>query len=74
MRKQYTFYETQTFKYRIELYHDGEFVKAFDVWQDELDDTMTEIERQGYRQGYTKQDIDRVNYQLKIMMEHYIGV
>ena len=74
MRKQYTFYEGKTFKYCVELYHDGKLVKSMSVWQDELDDTITEIEHQGYRQGYTKQDIDRVNYQLEIMMEHYIGV
>lgn len=74
MRLQYTFYESRTFKYHIELYQDGKLVDTIKVWQDELDDEIDRIERLGYRQGYTKQDIDRVKHQLDIMLEHYIEV
>lgn len=72
MKKQYRLFETLSFRYNIELYHDGEFVEAYKVWQDELSDEIDKLKEQGYTYGYTKDEVSEAKLRYERMLESII--
>lgn len=51
MRKQYRYYEINSFLYNINLYYDGVCECTRKVWLDEL-------ESKGYTQGFTENEVN----------------
>ena len=58
IKLQYRCVDIGKLKYRIFLYHDGEFVEKRDVWIDELEEETDRLEAQGYSYGYTKEEVE----------------
>lgn len=73
MKKQYRYYETTSFKYDIELWHDGSFFNTHEVWVDELDDEITRLEKQGYTYGYTEYEVEQAKLIYERRLENIIS-
>ena len=58
MRKQYRYYEINSFLYNINLYYDGVCECTRKVWLDELDEILDELESKGYTQGFTENEVN----------------
>lgn len=58
MRKQYRYYEINSFLYNINLYYDGVRERTRKVWLDELDEVLDELESKGYTQGFTENEVN----------------
>jgi hypothetical protein len=59
MRKQYDCYETFSFRYNIDLYHDGVKVATEKKRYNEMADYIRQLEAQGYTPGYLKEDVEK---------------
>lgn len=73
MRKQYTYHELTFIKYEFDVYHDGELVDRFYVWDGEIFDRIKEIESRGYTLGYLPDEVEEAKntyeHQLKNMIK-----
>jgi hypothetical protein len=58
MKLQYRYVDIGRFKYRVFLYHDGEFFSKYDTWIDKLPDEIEMLEASGYEYGYTKEEVE----------------
>lgn len=74
MKKQYRYYETISFKYDIELWHDGSFFNVYEVWLDELEDEICKLEDQGYTYGYTEYEVEKARQRYENMLKDIIEV
>lgn len=72
MRKQYRYCNTATWKYEIDIYHDGKLVENRSVWIDELDDEVDKLEEQGYTYGYTKKEVEEAKQKYESILENLI--
>ena len=72
MKKQYRYYETTSFRYNIELYHDGKFIELRKVWLDELDNEIDNLKEQGYTYGYTKDKVEEAKKRYTEMLKNII--
>ena len=72
MKKQYRLFETHSFKYDIELYHDGNLVEVLKVWAIELNDEINRLEEQGYTYGFTKEEVEKEKKHYEKMLENII--
>ena len=72
MRKQYDYYECRWPDYEVVLYHDGEKVVVERVSLLKRDKYIEELERQGYTQGYTKDDVEKARQRYEYMYENRI--
>lgn len=72
MKHQYRYYEVTSFKYNIELYHNGDFVEVRQVWIDELDDEIDKLEEQGYTYCYTKDEVEKIKKRYEKMLKNII--
>lgn len=63
VKKQY-YYTISRAKANIDLYHDGEKENTISVWLTELDETLDELEAEGYTEGYLREEVitARKNY------------
>ena len=69
MKKQYRVSNKKIgFKEYIYLYHDGVLVNKYSIWEDDLDDEMDRLKKDGYEFGYTKEEVDcaRMYYEDKL--------
>ena len=58
MKKQYMSYEAGSFRYIIELYHDGILIDSQKKWMgDELDKYINELKQSGYEKAYSETDV-----------------
>lgn len=73
MKKQYRYYETTSFKYDIELYHNGSFLDIREVWFDALNDEIDKLEAQGYTYGYTEYEVEQTKQHYEKMLENIIS-
>ena len=71
-RLQYKCKEYIGFKHIIQLYHDGELAKAYKIYTDELDDEIEKLEAQGYRLGYTKEEVKVAKERYAVMLKNVI--
>lgn len=73
MRKQYTYHELTFIKYEFDVYHDGELVDRFYVWDEEIFDRIREMESSGYTFGYLPDEVEEAKntyeHQLKNMIK-----
>ena len=61
MRRQYTIKESPSFRYTIVLYHDGIEVDRTEMWfGEEFEEYIDSLEDNGYVQGYTKDELEKV--------------
>lgn len=72
MKKQYRCLESYGFKYIIQLYHDGEFVKTHTVYLDKLEEAKEAFEASGYTYGYTEQEVKRARERYIKMLKNII--
>ena len=73
MKRQYRYYETKTFRYNIELYHDGKFIESYMVWfGDELDNEIARLEEQGYTYGFTEEEVEEALCQCEKIIKNKI--
>lgn len=74
MNRQYRYYETTSFRYNIELYHDGKFIKVYKVWfGDELDNEIDRLEEQGYTYGFTEEEVEEARCRYERLLKNKIG-
>lgn len=73
MRKQYTMTEGPAFRYTIVLYHNGKEAERTEMWfSDELEEYIDSLEDNGYVQGYTKEELEKVYNHYKHLYENRI--
>lgn len=72
MKKQYCYYETTSFLYNIELYHDGVYDCTRKVWLDELDTELDFLESEGYTRGFTESEVDEAKRTYEIRLKNMI--
>lgn len=72
MLKQYRLTREHNFKQTLELYHDGELVSSRTLWVDEREETMEELEAEGYTYGYTAVEIHRQKKIYEMMLKDAI--
>jgi hypothetical protein len=74
MKRQYRYYETATFRYNVELYHDGKLVKTYEVWfGDELSDRIDTLEELGYTYGFTEKEVEEARCHYERLLKNKIG-
>lgn len=57
MKKQFNYYETTSFRYCVNIYHDGKLFLSEKIWSIDLDDRIDELKKQGYTYGFTKDEV-----------------
>lgn len=72
MRKQYDCYETFSFRYNIDLYHDGVKVATEKTSYYEMGDYIQQLEAQGYTRGYLKEDVEEARLEYEHRYENRI--
>ena len=72
MRLQYRYFEYIGFQCVIQLYCDGWLAKSYKVYLDELDDEIDKIEKQGYKFGYTEQEVENARKRYEEMLSNII--
>ena len=72
MRKQYDYYETFSFSYNVDLYHDGVKVATEEMTYYEIGDYIQQLEAQGYTRGYLKEDVDEARRKYEHKYENRI--
>lgn len=70
MKKQYNYQETASFRYILNIYHDGQLVDSQKYWEDELYDKSKQLEEQGYVYGYTNEQIEKTKRIYEHMLEN----
>lgn len=73
MKKQYRYYETLSFRYAVEIYHDGERVDTYKRWQDELLDEINKLKEQGYTYGFTEEEVETAKCQYERILKNKIS-
>ena len=73
MKKQYRYYETMSFRYVVEIYHDGKRVNTYKVWETELLGEINKLEEQEYTYGFTEKEVETAKYQYERILENKIG-
>ena len=72
VKKQYRYYETATFKYNIDVYHDGKRVNTIIAWLDDLDGEIYKLQLQGYTFGFTEQEAILAKQQYERILNNLI--
>jgi hypothetical protein len=72
MKLQYRYSDYTGFKWIIELYHDGELVKSYTVYLDELEDEEQNLVADGYTYGYTKEEVAEAKKKYEEMLSNII--
>lgn len=72
MRKQYDYYETRSFKYNIDLYHDGVKVATEISWESDILEHLRKLGNKGYTRGYLKEDVEEARREYKHRYENRI--
>ena len=69
MKKQYHTTETHAFKCRVCIYHDGTQISSKEMWLDDADEYISELEKRGYICGYTTDEVNKA----KRLYEHKLS-
>lgn len=72
MKKQYKITEYDWCQYIIKLYEDGVIVKSTILDKLMYDDYIEEIEKDGYKLGYSKFRVEEIKRQYEYMLENII--
>lgn len=72
MKKQYTITEYDWGQYIIKLYEDGVIVKSTILDKLAYDDYVEEIEKDGYKLGYSKFSVEEIKKQYEYMLDRMI--
>lgn len=72
MRKQYRYTEWSFGKYRLYIYHNGVLVESKDCWLDVLDEEIDVLELNGYKYGYTEEEVETAKQQYENMLRNII--
>ena len=72
MRKQYDYYETFSFSYNVDLYHDGVKVATKEKIYYEMGDYIQQLEVQGYTRGYLREDVEKARREYEHKYENRI--
>lgn len=72
MRKQYRDCEGKFGYRKIFLYHDGELVKMYSISHFELEEEINHLEHDGYRYGFTAEEVDQEKRQYEYMLARII--
>jgi hypothetical protein len=73
MKLQYRYYQSASFQYTIQLYCDGWFIKSYKVYCDELDDEIDKIEIEGYKLGYTEEEVEIAKQKYEKILNNLIA-
>ena len=73
MKKQYhTSYTSFHRRRRIDVYHDGAKIASEIFWDEEADAQIARLEKQGYTLGYTRNEIEKAERELKNSKDNLI--
>ena len=59
MKKQYNLSYHSWCKKTIKIYHDGELILTKTMWLDDIDKYIVQLEKDGYKYGYTQEEVNR---------------
>ena len=72
MKLQYRCRSTHNYRDTFEIYHDGELVESYMVWDDESEEVADTLEEAGYTYGYTQAEVENVRKKYYEMLERVI--
>ena len=77
LRKQYRYLPYASFQYAIILYENGAQKKWYKVWEDELKEELERLETDGYRPGFTREEVlaqkDKYQYMFRNVIDEKEG-
>lgn len=72
MKKQYHISYAGSFRANIALYHDGAQTHIVTLWDDDVDDSIEKLEKDGYTRGFTKEEVEQARKEYGYLRDNCI--